>query len=115
MSTTNNENITSIDDDIHHDGKEPSDFTQAVSLLSGKKHKRRLTILNEYQIPFLTSLDVIAQVYDIPFLKSWVDNYTEYRTSLNGIGRTQIVDIAKFRHDENEKNANRMFELMRGR
>lgn len=113
MST--GENITSVDDDIIRQREEKSDFTQALEILTDNTHRRRKTILHEYQIPFLTSLDVIAQVYDIPFLKAWVNNYSEYRTSVEGIGRQQIVDIAKFRHEANERDKEKMFEMLRGR
>lgn len=110
---------SSVMDDMGKDEKrsEVSDFSKTVEILLDSKHKRRKTILNNNkQVALITSLDVIAQLYDITFLKQWIDNYAEWRTSGDkGKGRQDIVDISKFHYAEMQKRDDQIFNLLRGR
>ena len=110
------ETSPAIIDDIRKEGREKSDFSQVVETLLNDKFKRRKTILTDRQVYLITTLDVIAQVYDIPFLKSWVDYYAEWKTSgMGGQGRKDIVEISKFKYAEQQKLQSEMLGLMRGR
>ena len=93
--------------------KEDSDYSKVTELLLNDSFGRRKTIiLSDKQAKILTSLDVIAQIYDIPFLKNYIEWYTQYLTSVGGKGRQDIVDISKFKFAEQEKMNNRILELM---
>ena len=66
-------------------------------------------------ISAITTLEVLAQMYDIEFLKNWIDWYCEFLTSSGGVGRKDIVDMFKFAHTQNEKNQEQLLTLLRGR
>jgi len=113
-----NEKInTSVEDDIIRDeGKKQSDLSEGVHLLLNDKFKRRKTILNHQRIiTGITTLEVIAQMYDIEFLKDWIDWYCEFMTSSNGLGRKDIVDMFKFQHNEQKEGNAQLLELLKGR
>lgn len=104
-----------VDDMKQHFGKNESDYAKVSNLLMNEKYKRRKTALtNIRQVGLITTLDVIAQIYDIPFLKKYVDWYAEWLTSIDARSRNDIVDISKFRFEENEKMQSNLMELARG-
>jgi len=107
---------TSVEDDIQAMGRSQSDLSEGVQLLLNEKFKRRKTILKrEKHISAITTLEVIAQVYDIDFLKHWIDWYCEFMTSSSGVGRKDIVDMFKFSHDQAEAKNVQLMEMLRGR
>jgi len=108
---------TAVLDDIKHVlGKEESDYAKVSSLLLNEEHKRRKTVLTDIrQAGLLASLDVVAQTYDIPFLQKYVDYYMELLTSINARGRTDIVDISKYRFEEQHKLNTQLLDLARGK
>ena len=90
---------SSVIDDIQQEGDEVSDFSKVVDILLNDDYKRRKTILNNRQVTALTTIDVLAQLYDVKFLQQWVNFYAEWRTSGDGgKGRKDIVDISKFQY-----------------
>ena len=68
-------------------------------LLMDKRYRRRKTVLNKYVATAISTLDTIAKLWDIQFLRSWIPAYCEYLTSIEGRGRKDIVDIAKYSID----------------
>ena len=107
---------TSVTDDIKHViGKDESDYSKVADLLLNEKFKRRKTVLgNARQVGLLSALDTISQLYDIPFLKQYIDFYAQWLTSIDARGRNDIVDISKFRFEEQEKYNSQILELARG-
>jgi len=107
---------TSVQKDIKHIlGKEQSDYSMVADLLLNEKFKRRKTVLgNNRQVGLLSALDVISQIYDIPFLKQYIDYYAQWLTSIDARGRSDIVDISKFRFDEQNKFNSQILEMARG-
>jgi len=108
---------TSIEDDIEPDSKDTgkTDLRQVSELLMDGRYRRRKTILTDRQITKLTTLDVVAQIYDIEFLKNWVNFYAEWRTSGGGKGRQDIVDITKFSYKKEKEFQSEILSLMRGK
>ena len=103
----------SVVDDIKPVGDTISDLSKVVDILLNDKYKKRKTILSNRQVPSLTTLEVLAQLYDIEFLKHWVDSYGEWRTSGDGgKGRKDIVDITKFSLDREESRHNDMMNAL---
>jgi hypothetical protein len=103
---------TSILADLRQETDTESDYSKVTQLLMDEKFKRRKTVLNNNrQVGLITTLDVIGQIYDIPFLKKYVDWYAEYLTSIDAKGRNDIVDISKFRHLQQEKINSQLLEL----
>jgi len=94
-----------------------SDTSKTITLLCDERYKRRKTILYDNKDVFaITTLDVIAQVYDFPILKQWVDWFAEWKTSSDkGIGRRDIVDIMKFTHAERQSERQELLGLLKGR
>lgn len=104
---------SSIEDEIITEKKTDTDFSKVSELLLNARYKRRKTILLNRQIAKITTIDVIAQLYDIEFLKNWVSNFAEWRTSGDsGKGRQDIVDIAKFKHSEAERHRDDIINMM---
>ena len=68
-------------------------------------HQQRL-------IPAITSLEVLAQMYDVEFLKNWIDWYCEFLTSSGGIGRKDIVDIFKFTQEQKERERTELMNML---
>jgi hypothetical protein len=104
----------SVDEDLDEivgAKKEQSDFARVTEILLNDLWKRRKTRLRGRVIPALTTIDVIAQLYDVTFLQEWIDGYTEYVTSENGQGRKEIVDITKFSIDKQTEQNKAMIEM----
>jgi len=104
---------TSIEDDIqtekiNHD----TDLSRVSELLLNDRYKRRKTILGLRQVSKLTTIDVISQLYDIEFLKNWVTNYAEWRTSGGGQGRQDIVDITKFSYKQQKEFQSELLTML---
>lgn len=109
-------NASVLDDMQQADKPEPSDFSKVVEILTDNKYKRRKTVLNTRQIAKLTTIDVLSQIYDVPFLKAWVNYYAEWRTSGDkGRGRQDIVDISKFHYAQQKEHNQQILDLMKGR
>lgn len=92
--------VDDVEDEIIIGEPDKSELSKVVDTLLNEKWKRRKTRLRSRQISALTTLDTLAQVYDIEFLKQWVEGYTEYLTSEGGQGRQEIVDITKYTLDK---------------
>lgn len=101
---------SSIEDDLiqdeilkHQENK--TDLANTCELLLNEKWRRRKTILKARYVADLTTLENIADLYEIQWLREWIDNFTEYVTSVEGKGRKDIVDIAKYSIDKaDERN-----------
>ncbi len=87
--------VFSFEDDFKPVGEEKSEMAKVSQLLLNNAFRRRKTIIPERLVAPLTTLDSIAWIYDIEFLKEWVRNYGEYLTSKEGQGRKDIVGIAQ--------------------
>jgi hypothetical protein len=110
MSKKDNSSIVDdLDDELIVGEHEKSELAKVVETLLNEKWKRRKTRLRPRLVGALTTLDTLAQIYDIEFLKQWVDGYTEYVTSTDGKGREEIVDITKYTLD---KEVNRQQQLI---
>jgi len=106
---------SAILNDINRGGhKEIPESIQSAEVLMDNRFKRRKTILTNRQVTILTTLDVLAQLYDIPFLKKWVDCFAEWRTSGDkGRGRSDITDIFKFSSLHQTEKAKELLSLIR--
>lgn len=77
--------------------KEIPESIQSAVVLMDDNYKRRKTVLTNKQIAPISTLDTIAQLYDIAWLQKFLDNYAEWRTSGDkGRGRQDVTDIFKF-------------------
>ena len=105
---------SSVLDDIFYERQEVSDFSKVTELLMNNRFKRRKTILSNRQVAKLTTIDVLSQIYDIQFLKHWVNYYAEWRTSGDkGKGRKDIVDISKFHYATKSSDENMLGDIGR--
>jgi len=108
---------SSIEDDLKDeiiktkdDGQ--SDLSKATELLFNNKWVRRKTKLRARSVSALSTIDTIATLYDVDWLKSWLESYTEFVTSVDGQGRKDIVDITKFSMDKQDKQNERMMDML---
>lgn len=105
-----------IQDTLIEEEESPSDTWKAIELLMNNRFKRRKTILDSLQqVKVITTLDVISQLYDIQFLKLWIRYFGEWRTSNEGQGRTDIVDIFKFSEMTRQNERAEMMDLLRSK
>ena len=102
----------SFDDDMHPVGEHHSDLSKVTEILLNEKWKRRKTILKIRIISALTTLETIANIWNVEFLKNWIPTYTEYLTSGDGRGRQDIVDITKFSIENESKRQDRIVDMM---
>ena len=80
------------------------------------RFKRRKTILTNEQVSRINNIDVLSQIYDIDFLRLWVNNWAEWRTSGDGgKGRNDIVKITQSRKDEYVEREHRFLDALRRR
>ena len=100
-----------FDDDIQQQPEQHSDLSKVTEILLNNRWRRRKTILKERQISALATLETIANIWDVEFLKAWIPSYSEYRTSCDGKGRQDIVDITKFSIDRQNERDERMIQL----
>ena len=104
--------IDDIEDRIYTGKEEKSELAKVVEILLNEKWRRRKTRLKNRTIPALTTIDTLANIYDVQFLKYWIDSYTEYVTSLDGKGRQEIVDITKFTIDKEKERNQQIMEAL---
>lgn len=101
-----------LKDDIIRGEQAKSDLANTSELLLNEKWRKRKTILRDRTIPTLTTLETIADLYDVKWLRDWIDSYTEYVTSIDGRGRQDIVDIAKYSIDKETSMRKELLEAM---
>lgn len=108
---------TSIDDDIRKDNVvEKSDLLHTLALMLDDTNIKGKTILDNRQVTAITLMNMYGQIYDIPFLKDFVEEWARYRISGdNGRGRTELIEIAKAIQLNREKERNEMISLMGNR
>ena len=83
-------------------------------MLTNSKYWKRKTILTNRQVPKLTTLSVISQIYDIDFLRNWVNDFSEFRTSGDkGRGRSDIVDVSKFLYGSGHRESDMFLQDLR--
>ena len=108
--------MSSVEEDLKEDiigtEREQSDLHKVVTILLNEQFKRRKTRLRDRTVPALTTIDVLAQIYDVKFLQEWINDYTEYVTSINGQGRQEIVDITKFTIDKEAQRDKQLMEAL---
>jgi hypothetical protein len=108
--------MSSITDDLKDEiikGQEQkTDLANTCELLLNEKWRKRKTRLRERSIPALSTLETLADLYEVKWLREWIDSYTEYVTSSDGKGRQEIVDIAKYSIDKETDMRREMFEMM---
>lgn len=117
MSKIKNSNLSSIiDDTAIPEGSSDSDFWKTINTLMDDNFYERKTILNNRQVPKISVLTVLAQIYDVEFLKNFIPNYARWRTSGDsGKGRQDIVDICKAKQQAMSDQSEAMLEALRGR
>jgi len=108
--------MSAIEEDLKNDitfGEETkSELAKVVEILLNEKWRRRKTRLLKRTIPALTTIDTLAEIYNIKWLKHWIQGYTEYVTSTDGKGRQEIVDITKYTIDKEAKMNKDLMQLM---
>lgn len=101
-----------IDEDIRKEVKAPSDLSKITELLLNEQFPRRKTILGRIKLTPITTLDTIAQLYDVSWLKLWIPAHCEYLTSEGGKGRQDIVDITKYSIERENEQRKNVMELL---
>ena len=101
-----------LDDSIIRGETQKSDLANVVEMLLNDLWRRRKTRLRDRSTSKLTTLDTLAQIYDIKFLQLWIDGYTEYVTSIDGQGRSEIVDITKYSIDKEGERDKMLMEAL---
>jgi len=112
----NNKQSSVLDDIVPSERKDETDLSKTIDILLNEKYKRRKTILNNRQVSKITTIDVLGQIYDISYIKMWINNYGEWRTSGDGgKGRQDIVEIAKFSYMQREQERKELLDMIRNK
>lgn len=108
-----------IDDDIKNDGssiiheKNHSDLMKAFESLSNPENMESNTILTNNQVIALSTINYLAQVYDIEFFKQFIKIFPRYRISGDdGRGRKELIEIANAIRRDKEEEHNRFMEIL---
>lgn len=108
--------MSSVEDDLKeeilHGEETKTDLANTCELLLNEKWRKRKTRLRDRSIPALTTLETLADLFDVKWLREWIDSYTEYVTSTEGKGRQEIVDIAKYSIDKETSARKEMLEAL---
>lgn len=110
---------TSIDDDLKENdihiesNKNTSDLLKAFESLSNPENMESNSILTNSQVIALSTINYMAQVYDIQFFKQFIKIFPRYRISGDeGIGRKQLIEIANAIRRDKEEEHNRFMEIL---
>jgi hypothetical protein len=110
---------SSIDSDLHENdmniisGNTQSDLMRAFDSLSNPENMESNTILSNRQVIALSTINYLAQVYDIAFFKQFIKLFPRYRISGdNGRGRKELIEIANAIRRDKEEEHNRFMDLL---
>jgi hypothetical protein len=110
---------TSIDDDLKENDihiestKNTSDLLRAFESLSNPENMESNTILTNSQVIALSTINYMAQVYDIEFFKQFIKIFPRYRISGDdGRGRKELIEIANAIRRDKEEEHNRFMEIL---
>lgn len=105
---------TAVDRDIHKsDNIQKTDLMNSLYLMLNDKNLEGKTILNNRQVVAISMMNWGGQVYGIDFLKEFVAKFSRYRISGdNGIGRQQLIDIAKAIQLQKEKEHENLMQAL---
>jgi len=92
--------------------RKKSDYQRTIELLMNDDYQRRKTNVSPQQVSIINTLDVIAQLYEIDFLKLWVDGFGQWRTSVSGKGREDIVKIGMAQYEQMEKHNQELMNML---
>lgn len=67
----------------------------AISELTNVEKIKLVSRLKQEQISTLTKLELFADTFDIPFMKSLANNIMQLQVSLNGYGRRELVSVVR--------------------
>lgn len=110
--------VSAIDDDLKEESeivndRHISDLTRALDSLSNPTNLESGTILTNNQVIALSTINYLAQVYDIPFFKHFVKSFPRYRISGDdGRGRKEIIEIANAIRRDKEEEHSRILEML---
>jgi hypothetical protein len=109
---------TAIDDDIKEEmniisDRNPSDLMKAFESLSNPNNMESNTILSNKQVIACSTINYLAQVYDIEFFKQFIKVFPRYRISGDdGRGRKELIQIAEAIQRDKENEHNRLMEVL---
>jgi uncharacterized protein involved in exopolysaccharide biosynthesis len=75
-------------------------LAKAVVTLSETKRPKIMTRINEKEVKVLSALVTLGNAYDVDLLNDVCLNFMNLRVSLKGMGRSEILEIAKTSRDE---------------
>lgn len=92
----NQPNLDDINKLLSNETNTDSDLIKSLNILVNEKFLEGKTILDNRQVTAISLMYMYGQIYDIPFLKDFVETWTRYRISGDdGRGRKEIIEIAK--------------------
>lgn len=102
-----------IDQLIKKEDKQKTDLINSLEMLINDKFIEGKTILDNKQVTAITLMNWAGQVYDIPFLRSFVGTWVKYRISGdNGRGRGEIIQIAQAIQLKEQQDIEKMREML---
>lgn len=92
-----------------------TDLVTSLEMLANDQFIEGKSIFNNEQVLGITMMNWAGQVYDIPFLRNFVNTFPKYRISGdNGRGRKEIIEIAKAIQQQNAEEHERLKQLLGG-
>ena len=75
-------------------------LAKATSMLADARKPKTMTRIDEQEVKLLAALVTLGFHYDIDILKNVCRNFMELRISLKGLGRQELLEIAKSAREE---------------
>ena len=111
---------TSVNDDINkgvqfvNKSSNESEIGKSIDILQNPKRPETTTILSHQQVNALVLMNWVANVYDVPFFKNYVEKYPLYKiSSQDGRGRKESIEIAKSLQLNNDERDRKLMELFK--
>ena len=88
----------SVLDDVNQPFSEESDFSKVVDLMLNPRYRNLKSVIKAGNVHWIAYANMLGQVYDVEFLKGYVEQWLELQVSVKGRGRDDIVNISKFQY-----------------
>jgi hypothetical protein len=102
-----------IEEQLQDVRQQRTEHGETLEHLSGNENYEKKTILSTYEQAYaFGTLSTIAEENNIVFLKKWLKNIADWNLSVSGKGRNDIVEVSKFKGQQQASWNERFLEAI---